>query len=451
MKILFFLIVYFINKISSEYEKFVLGYKNPAYFITLNFPDQEKNSSYVLSTKIPKSFFPTTECSKCKEGIIDPPNSTYLNSSKNISIPYYYYNFIGKEYNGTIYTSNYTSDVTFCGFDNFTYLDKYDGKGIFALSFLHYNFSTEKKLFALKFTDDKTELHLGDYEQSTYDIKRASSFDVTIEEKYENYTEQIIHENSTDEYYYDNNLYFENNNYLSEKNDSNDSYIENITIEIDKSRWYIDFPSLKIKTDTEMDVDYPNNSFKLTLDLSVDRFFIPKLFFEKNVNKFFPKDSKCQLTKRGYFVCDCDEDYKTKFGNFIFEANGTKFFVNVTDYMTYQSSITGSMCAVHIVINYDNDMFIGGNSVLNNYYSIFDVENKKFSIIDQNNSGGKATTKFLILFFCVLIGGIIILFGGYYLYNKYIINEPSEFVPPNNNNINDNDNIHQNDNNIEQN
>ena len=49
-----------------------------------------------------------------------------------------------------------------------------------------------------------------------------------------------------------------------------------------------------------MDVDYPNNSYKLTLDLSVDYFFIPKLFFEKNVNKFFPKDSNCQLTVLSY-------------------------------------------------------------------------------------------------------------------------------------------------------
>ena len=448
MKILFFLIVYLINKISSDYEKLDLTYRSQSYYIGLNFPDKEEKSSYLLSTISPKSFFPTSDCSKCKEKIIENPNSTYLNSSKNISIPYYYYNFIGKEYNGTIHAGNYSSEEIFCGIYNFTYLEKYNGRGVFALSFLNYNFSTEKKLFALKFTDEKTELHLGDYDQSNYDIKKANSFFVTIEEKYENYTEQIIHENGTDEYYNDNNIFLENNNYLTEQNDKNDSYIENITIEIDKSRWYINFPSLKIKTDTEMDVDYPNNSYKLTLDLSVDYFFIPKLFFEKNVNKFFPKDSNCQLTqKSGYFVCDCDEDYKTKFGTFVFEANGTKFYVNVTDYMTYQSSITGSVCAVHIVINYDNDMFIGGNSVLNNYYTIFDVENQKLSIIEENNLGGKETKKFLILFFAVLFGSILILFGGYFLYNKYIINEPSGLVPPNNNN--DNGNIHQNDNNIE--
>ena len=442
MKILFLLILYFINKISSDYEKFDLIYKSPAYFIGLNFPDKDVKLSYLLSTKIPKSYFPTSECLKCKEPIINYSESTPQNSSKNISIPYYFYNFIGREYNGTIYSDKYISNETFCGFYNFTYAERYDGRGRVAISFLNYNFNTEKKLFALKFSDDKVELHLGDYEQSSYDIKTANNFSVTITHEYENYTEQIIH-NKTNIHYNSNNLFLENNNYLSEQNERNDSYIENITIEVDKSRWYIDFPKMKIKTESEVDVDYPNNSYKLTLDLGKDRFYIPKLFFEKNVDKFFPKDSKCQITKSGYFICQCDEDFKTKFGSFVFEtAEGTKFYVNVTDYMTFQSSITGSLCEVYVVINYDNDMFIGGNSVLNKYYSIFDIDNNVLNIIEQKDLGNKQTTKFLILFFAVLVGSILVLFGGYYLYNKHIINEPSGLVPQNNNNGNNN-NIHQ--------
>ena len=445
MKILFLLILYFINKISSDYEKFDLTYRSSAYYMGLNFPDKNAKLGFILSTKIPKSFFPTTECSKCTQKLLNYSESKTQNSTKNISIPYYFYNFIGREYNGTIYSDKYMSNETFCGFSNFTYAayaDGYDGRGRVAISFLNYNFNTSKKLFALKFSDDKVELHLGDYEQSSYDIKTANNFSVTIMHEYENYTEQIIH-NKTNISYISNNLFFENNNYLSEQNDSNDSYVENITIEVDKSRWYIDFPKMKIKTESEVDVDYPNNSYKLTLDLGADRFYIPKLFFEKNVDKFFPKDSKCQITKSGYFICQCDEDFKTKFGSFVFEtAEGTKFYVNVTDYMTFQSSITGSLCEVHVVINYDNDMFIGGNSVLNNYYSIFDIDNNVLNIIEQKDLGNKQTTKFLILFFAVLVGSILVLFGGYYLYNKHIINEPSGLVPQNNNNDNNN-NIHQ--------
>ena len=164
----------------------------------------------------------------------------------------------------------------------------------------------------------------------------------------------------------------------------------------------------------------------------------------KNVQKIFPKDAKCQLARDGYFICQCDEDYKTKFGSFVFETDeGTKFYVNVTDYMTYQSSVKGSQCEVHLLMNYENDLFIGGITVLNNYYSIFDVDNSVLKILPRDDLSARQTTKFLILFFSVLVATILILFGGYYFYNKYIINEPTIVVPQNNgqnNNHNNNNN-----------
>jgi hypothetical protein len=84
--------------------------------------------------------------------------------------------------------------------------------------------------------------------------------------------------------------------------------------------------------------------------MSANKFYIPKEFFVKNVQKIFPKEAKCQLARDGYFICQCDEDYKTKFGSFVFEnEKGTKFYVNVTDYMTFQSSVSGSECDVHSI------------------------------------------------------------------------------------------------------
>ena len=122
-----------------------------------------------------------------------------------------------------------------------------------------------------------------------------------------------------------------------------------------------------------------------------------------------------------------------------------EFLVNVTDYMAYQSSISGSRCNIDIVINYENDLFIGGTTVLNNYYSIFNIENKTFSILPRENKNIKQTGKYIILFFVVLILAILILFGGYYFYNKYVINDPTGLAPQNNNvhnNNNANNNIH---------
>ena len=113
--------------------------------------------------------------------------------------------------------------------------------------------------------------------------------------------------------------------------------------------------------------------------------------------------------------------------------------------MAFRSSISGSRCKVDLVINYENDLFIGGITVLNNYYSIFDIDNKTFSILSKENTNTKQTVKYLILFFVVLVVAFVLLFGGYYFYNKYVINDPTGLnVPHHQNNINNNNdqNIH---------
>ena len=443
MKIFYLLFIYLIQKITCDYETLNLSLQNYYYYIDLNFPDPNTKTSYIFSTNLPKCFFPSTACSICTKSIINYSDEKYQNYSKNISIPYYYYNFTGREYNDTIYTAQYNSPSNFCSFDSLSYATNYSGNGRYSLSFLNYNFNTEKKIFAIKFCENESaELHLGGYDDNV-DISQADNYKVTVEYIYENYTEQIEHKNNSINY---NNYFLYDYNFLAELND-NDSYIENITIEVDKSKWYINFTNLKIKTETESEVDYPLDSYKLTLDMSASKFYIPRKFFVKNVKKFFPEDAKCQLTRDGHFVCQCDEDYKTKFGSFVFiTEEGTKFYVNVTDYMTYQSSISGSECEVHLVINYDNDLFIGGITVLNNYYSIFDIDNLTLRILSREGLNEKQTIKYIILFISVLLVSILILFGGYFLYNKYIINEPTGLLQPNNNlnNQNNNNNNQQN-------
>ena len=117
--------------------------------------------------------------------------------------------------------------------------------------------------------------------------------------------------------------------------------------------------------------------------------------------------------------------------------------------MAFQSSITGSTCEVHLMMNYDNDLFIGGITVLNNYYSIFDVENNKLKILPKEDLSGQETSKFLIIFFVVIAATIIILFGGYYFYNKFVINEPTGLAQQNNDqNNNQDENPNQNENQV---
>ena len=424
--------IYLIENVYLEFEKIDLIYQDGYFYIPLNFPYKENKTKtyYIFSTKLPMSFYPSLNCTKCTKKLLN--QSEFESKEKNKSIPYYYYNFVGGEYHGNLTTDKYYSEDDFVAFDNMTYAKNYTGKGRFSLSYLNYNFNTSKKLFAIKFYENNAELHLGDYdhERNMDDFK---AFNITTDFNYSYYNETIpVNENDIVKL---NNIF--GNSLLMEEEDNKTKY-ENRTLELDNSMWYMSFPKIKIN---DKEVDNTQKNYKLTLDMSNDRFYIPRDFFIKNVDKIFPKEAKCQISRGGYFICQCDEEYKTKFGNFKFiSENGTEFLVNVTDYMSFQSSISGSKCEVHLVLNYDNDLFIGGTTVLNNYYSIFNIENKTFSILPRENLNIKETGKYLIMFFIVLIIAFALFFGGYFFYNKYVINDPTGIVPQSNNNINRNQN-----------
>ena len=69
--------------------------------------------------------------------------------------------------------------------------------------------------------------------------------------------------------------------------------------------------------------------------------------------------------------------------------------------------------------------------VFNNYYSIFNVDEKILSFYPLNNSNEKL--QILFMFIIISILSLIIFFGSYYLYKKYLSNF--------NNEINNIDNI----------
>ena len=427
----FILFIYQSTKVLSQYEKIDLMYVNSYFYIPLYFPDNTSTTNFIFSTILPKSFYPSLNCSKCMEFGLN--QSDYTDEDKNAIIPYYFYNFMGRLYSGNYSTKNFSGLQHFLAFDNLTYERNYSGRGRYSLSYLNYNLNTTKKIFAIKFTDEGAELHLGNIENKS-NMNELKKFPVAIENKYENRTETVIKEEYRN---------FLGDNFLFANEDNITT--ENITYEVDKSCWYMNFTQLKIRKEKEEDVDNPLPIYKLTLDLSTRGFYIPRDFFIKNVQKIFPKEAKCQIARGGHFVCQCNEDYKTQFGNFEFiSENGAIFYINVTDYMTYSSSITGSKCNVHILLNYDNDLFIGGTSVMNNYYTIFDVENKTLAILPRESINEKETTKFLILFGVVFVAAAVILFGGYSCYNKYVINDPTGLIiQNNNNNRNRNNNVRQ--------
>lgn len=405
----------------DDYETIPLLYGNPKFYLELPFPSKDSRNYFSISTLLPLSFFPSSSCEKCSSLKIN--ETTFDDNNTNVSIPYYYYNFTGKGFMGNISTDNYTAiNQDFLLFDNFSYLSNYTGNGTIALSYLNYKFNTSKKIFAIKFNEQDAELHLGGY-QERKDKKEFKSFNVEV---VENITNETREANNTIDNIFD---------YLNLGEDDNKT---EYNVSYNQSVWFINFKKLELKRDSNShDVNDTLGSYKLTFDVSNPYFYVPKDFFIQNVRYIFPEEGKCQMTRVGYYSCQCDEDYKSKFGTFNFSTDDGYFLINTTDYISYQSHILGSKCEINLVINYDNDLFIAGTSVMNNYYNIFNIDNKTFMTYPREDNLDSQTGLFVLLFFLSLIISSAVLFGGYYYYNKKVIKNPTGLVRNNNENGND--------------
>ena len=375
MKILIFSIFFILLKeiINEyyEYKNLILNYSNPYYYISLKFENNEDKIDFIFSNYIPISFIPTLKCKICSKFKLNETNPNLVSIKQNINVPYYHYNYTSNIYNNIITIDNITSELDFIGFNNITYKSKFSDNGIFSLSYLNYNFNTTAQIFALKFTNTNSncELHLGGY-NSNYilNYSELKSFNVTIDDN--NSTEQVL-----------------------------------------KSIWYIKFMYLFINNKKINNNINNTSDIKLSFDMGTDKFHIPKKYFFDNMHLIFPEKSHCQIHPDGYFICECNEDYKTNFGYFIFKNNNNEIFnIKTKDYIIYESGISSSTCIVKIKVNYENSLFIGGIGVLKNYYSIFNVENKTFLVFKEEEIEKISQFLeyfilflFLFAFFCIAI------------------------------------------------
>ena len=335
---IFFILLKEIFNEYHEYKNLKLLYSKSYYYISLKMEHFTDKIDFIFSNNIPISIIPTLNCKICSKFKLNETNSNLVSKKQNINIPYYHYNYTGNIYNNIIYIDNITSELDFIGFNNITYKSKFSDNGIFSLSYLNYNFNTTTKIFALKFIDSNCELHLGGYNHNyILNYSELKSFKVILDENKS--TEKIL-----------------------------------------KSIWYIKFVNLSIKNN-DLNI---TSDIKLTFDMSTDKLHIPKKYFFDNMNLIFPEKSYCQLHPEGYFICQCNENYKTLFGYFVFKDNNNEIF-NITpkEYITYEKGISSSTCIARIKINYENDLFIAGIGVLKNYYSIFNIENKTFMIYKE--------------------------------------------------------------------
>ena len=404
MKIILLLFLLKIAKL--KYEKIDLNIEKALYYIPIKISEIIKESYFLFSNNAPLSFYPTTNCKICTKLKLNETKLNLISIKENINIPYYHNNFTGNTYNHNLSIKNLPSIISeseFIGFNKVTYKSSFSYNGIFSLSFLNYNFNTSKKIFALQFIKDNCQLHLGGY------------------------NDNLIKQN--------NNLkkFFVN----KDNNNSNDVIYNPI--------WYIKFNNITINNSP---YKFNNNTgIKLTFDIGSDKLHLPKKFFFDNMNKLFPEKSHCQIHPDGYFLCDCGDNYRSAFGNISFyDQNGEIFTIYPVDYIVYETGLTGSTCTAKIKINYENDLFIAGNVVLKNYYSIFNIDDDTF-LMYRNEEKDDNILNFILAL--IIIGFLaILIFGIYFCIKKWRIrnseneiNQDNEQEEENDGEILDDDNI----------
>ena len=366
MKLIIFLFLIPIL-IKSKLIQIPLYTENGIPFISLQIGETLSSFNMIFDTSLHKSLLASENCEICiRKGYNTKNSKKLLSNQTQIK---YYYTFYGNEYEDSfkIITNNVNlkSNFSFISFTNVSYIYQIPISGFFGLSFTNYNFNTSKKIFGLQYYTGKVILDIG--ELNTNIVK----------------------------------------NYSLLKNYSV-SYNQN------KTQWFIEVNSIIIKNNPARNKEKQ----KLIFDTSTYNIYIPKTFFFDNIDLILPKIGKCQVQMSGTFLCKCNEKFKSIFSDFVFSINKNTLFINVSDYVYFDSSVSGNNCYLSLIVNYYNDLWIVGNSILNNYYTIFDIDNNLVKLYDKKVKINEKTEFIFMMIFLILFISFII-FTSYIIYKKY--------------------------------
>ena len=375
MKLIIFLFLIPIL-IKSKLIQIPLYTENGIPFISLQIGETLSSFNMIFDTSLHKSLLASENCEICiRKGYNTKNSKKLLSNQTQIK---YYYTFYGNEYEDSfkIITNNVNlkSNFSFISFTNVSYIYQIPISGFFGLSFTNYNFNTSKKIFGLQYYTGKVILDIG--ELNTNIVK----------------------------------------NYSLLKNYSV-SYNQN------KTQWFIEIDSITINNIPARNKEKQ----KLIFDTSTYNIYIPKTFFFDNIDLILPKIGKCQVQMSGTFLCKCNEKFKSIFSDFVFSINKNTLFINVSDYVYFDSSVSGNNCYLSLIVNYYNDLWIVGNSILNNYYTIFDIDNNFVKLYDKKVKL-KVKAEFIFMLFLLILFVCFIIFATYIIYKKY--NYQQNFAEP---------------------
>lgn len=355
---------------SFEVVQIPLVYENNMFFINLILGSTNQTLYLAVDTSIPYSLIASPNCQNCigTRYNADASNSKEIKEIKNYTK---IYNF----YNGTFFIDNYRFNIQsytqtiksfeFISFTNVTLKKEFSFPGFFSFSYCNAKLTNDIKVFAL---------YLGD--NPFMDINQVNT--------------EIV---------------------------NNQSNLMEYPVLCEDNKWYVQPDKLEYFNYSYQSTE--EEPLKLILDTTSWNFNIPSDFYYKHMTEFLP-DTKCQVQIDGHFLCECNENTKFPTFNFTF-SNGKYIQITPKDYIQYDQTVTGKYCYVYLTINYDNKFWEAGISVLNNYYSIFNLENKTLGFYTMTSSI-PGSNHYVMTFIIVLCASLFFLFGGYALYNKYVMN-----------------------------
>lgn len=383
-----------INDKPKDYIEEELGFINGIYAIETTVGSINQNILFLVDTIHSTSSIISPSCAVCVTHGFDNKSSTTfeLESKENSTIVMNNEDFIGFYAHDNIkfskfeiqkYQFLFVNIITHTHSNSFKY-EGYIGFGFSKkrdtyLSYLKKASIINKKIFGihLKTTTDNGDLHVGGIDE----VLINSTSNVTYAEV--TYT------------------------------DESDKYTE----------WYIKSNKVDInKTSNNHTIEGP---FKLLLNSASTIIKIPKTFFFTNMHNLFPKEAQCQINQNNLFHCLCENNYHKVFPSFYFHlkdavTNEDKDIkVQPSDYISIHNRIIStpdSNCFLHISLNYKNDYWIFGTSVMNNFYLIFDQEEDRIGFYRFNQNHYKSSELLISL---LTISGSLILIVTIYLLYKY--------------------------------
>ncbi len=177
--ILFFLIFFYIKSIKIQMTS------NVENFILNVYIDGNEYIPMILNTGIEKSLIAAENCSICNGERFKPSKSSqFLNENVTQNVSHFVYR--GNEYLQEFYFDSneyYKLKLDYINFYDIKYKKETTIEGIFSLNFVNFNIASEKKIFAIEYTNEGAFLEIGEINKEIVkDYSKLINYTVSINE-----------------------------------------------------------------------------------------------------------------------------------------------------------------------------------------------------------------------------------------------------------------------------